>query len=113
MGMELYVSNFSNRLAVHEYAIAKRFDRDRDGKLNEEERTKCLEALKSGFEKTLYWSEQSNDPTLNLRVIQKQGKIYLPDSILNQEQPTNEEVRKTKSKIDEQRKNQRIEENQR
>lgn len=65
---------------MHEFAIAKRFDLDGDGILNDKEKKEWLNALRNGYEQTLFWAEDSNDPSLNLRVVQKGGKILLPDT---------------------------------
>ena len=66
---------------MHELAIAKRFDKDGDGILNDKEKANCLNALENGYENTLYFAKDTNDPKLNLRVIQKGGKILLPDAV--------------------------------
>jgi hypothetical protein len=71
-------------VSQHEYAVAKMFDEDRDGILNKQEKAKCLEALKNGFENTFYWCEDMNDPAWSFRIIQKDGKIYMPDRIFNE-----------------------------
>ena len=111
MEMALFVSLLCDSAASHEFAIAKRFDKDEDGILNPQERKECLDALKNGYEKTLYWTEDHNDPTLNLRVIQKSGKIFLPDSVHNEGLTGSQRQRRTKSYMDEKRKFDRIQEN--
>ncbi|CAI2362055.1 unnamed protein product [Moneuplotes crassus] len=44
-------------VSIHELAIAQRFDKDKDGILNAEERKNCLNALKNGFENKLGWNK--------------------------------------------------------
>lgn len=57
---------------MQELAIAKRFDKDKDGILNEEERNNCLEALKNGFENGLAWNKDKSE----FKTEKKQSKRY-------------------------------------
>ena len=68
--------NGDGTVSAHEYAIAKMFDFDFDGKLNAEEKAHCLQKLKEGFEDNLYWDADQGD----MRIIQRDGKILLPDA---------------------------------
>lgn len=68
--------NGDGTVSPHEYAIAKMFDFDFDGKLNEQERAFWLQRLKEGFESNLYWDADQGDQ----RIIQKDGKIIMSDA---------------------------------
>lgn len=68
--------NGDGTVSAHEYAIAKMFDFDFDGKLNEQERAFWLQRLKEGFESNLYWDADQGDQ----RIIQKDGKIIMSDA---------------------------------
>ena len=64
-------------------------------------RNKCIEALKNGYEDNFYWTQDgSNDPTYNLRIIQKGGKIILPDDINQDEdkKPSKGQIKSVKNK---------------
>ena len=37
-------------VGIRDYFVAKRFDKDKDGKLDEKERATCMGALQSGYE---------------------------------------------------------------
>jgi hypothetical protein len=58
-----YDLNQDGSVSFKEYAIAKRFDIDKDGILNEQEKKECLKQLKEGYEERLFWNE-------NARVVQ-------------------------------------------
>jgi len=68
--------NGDGTVSAHEYAIAKMFDFDFDNKLNPQEKANCLKKLKNGFERSLYWDADQGQ----MRIIQKDGNILLPDS---------------------------------
>ena len=106
--LNLLKSNYI--LGPKEYLIAKIFDEDKDGKLNAEEREKWISALKQGFESTLYWSEEKNDPNFGLRAVQKAGKIFLSDSLHNQKTNNIDRTNNTKTYLDQMRKTQRVNE---
>lgn len=61
------------------------FDEDRDGKLNKQEFENCMKAIKNGFETNFFWHEAHNNPDYNLRVVQKDGKIYHADGKIHNE----------------------------
>jgi len=58
-----------------EYVIAKRFDKNKDGKLEAEERVKALEALHSGFEDEFFWGLEKHGSHRGRRMLQVRGKI--------------------------------------
>ena len=58
-----------------EYVIAKRFDEDKDGKLNEQERKNAIQALKNGVEDEYKWNIEQAGSKRNHRIIQKRGVI--------------------------------------
>ena len=66
-----------------EYFIALRFDKGQKGKLTEEERKACLEAIKNGYEENFLFGleaqaalQDNKDPELlRVRVTQVDGKI--------------------------------------
>ena len=45
--------NGDGGISSKEFFIAKKFDQDRDGKLNSHEKKICMEALLNGFEKKI------------------------------------------------------------
>lgn len=55
--------------------IAKAFDKDKDGKLNDKEKSNALEALKKGYETNYQWGVEVSGPNRSYRVLQKRGKI--------------------------------------
>lgn len=64
-----------NVVSSHDYFLAKRFDLDKDGKLNEIERRNALEALKNGYENNFKWIPEGSGPTRGGRLIQVRGKF--------------------------------------
>lgn len=59
-----------------DYALAKIFDKDKDGKLNQEEFQAAIKALEDGFEEKFMWGlEASGSLKEHLRIMQKRGKI--------------------------------------
>ena len=94
-------------ISQREYAIAKMFDEDRDGKLNSREKAKWIQALKDGFEKVPVWFEGKNDPKYGLRIVQRKGKIMKVDEIHGEEinvNPNKKSTGKTRTQLNELRK---------
>ena len=61
-----------------DYFIAKLFDKDKDGKLNQEEYQTAIKALEDGFEQRfMYGVEKTAGLKEHLRVMQKRGKILV------------------------------------
>jgi hypothetical protein len=58
-----------------DYVLAKRYDVDGDGKLNEIERKNALEGIKNGVEKEYVWNLESQGGKRAFRILQKRGKI--------------------------------------
>ena len=59
-----YDLNKDGAVSFKEFAIAKRFDLDNDGILNQQEKEECLRQLREGYEDQLFWGE-------GVRVVQK------------------------------------------
>ncbi|CAI2361946.1 unnamed protein product [Moneuplotes crassus] len=59
--------NGDGTVSMHELAIGKRFDEDKDGVLNDQERKNCLEALRNGFENGLSWNRDKSQLRNNLK----------------------------------------------
>lgn len=62
-------------VGAREYFLAKRFDLDGDGKLNDQERKNCIAALENGFEDNFRWNLEAAGVTRGKRLIQIRGKI--------------------------------------
>jgi hypothetical protein len=54
-----------------DYVISKRFDVDRDGKLNQEERNNALEAIKRNVEDEYVWNLENQGVIRPCRILQK------------------------------------------
>lgn len=62
--------------------IAKRFDLDKDNRLNTAERTAAVKALEEGYENNFIWGLESSGPSAN-RVMQKRGEIVQGEDFTN------------------------------
>ncbi len=62
-------------MGTHDYFLSKRFDADRDGRLNTKERRTVLSALRSGYEDRFRWNLEAAGPHLGSRLIQVRGRI--------------------------------------
>ena len=62
-----------------DYLIAKRFDLDGDGKLNEQEKSNALKAIEEGYESNFVWGCESSGINRSFRVIQKRGKTIVDE----------------------------------
>lgn len=49
-------------VSIRDYFIAKKFDKDGDGKLNAEEKTACMTALNNGYEKNFKFGLEAKAP---------------------------------------------------
>ena len=58
-----------------DYVLAKRYDVDGDGKLNEIERKNALEGIKNGVEREYVWNLENQGGKRAFRILQKRGKI--------------------------------------
>jgi len=64
-----------NVVSFQDYFLAKQFDLDKDGKLNETERRNALEALKNGYENNFKWNLERSGHMRGGRIIQVRGKF--------------------------------------
>ena len=65
-----------------DYVLAKHFDKDQDGILNDQEKANALKAISEGFEDKLLWGlEQSSGNTLH-RVMQRRGQFIQGESFI-------------------------------
>jgi hypothetical protein len=55
--------------------LAKRFDEDKDGILNEKEKQNAINAINNGIEKNFMWGVEVSGPNKSYRVLQKRGMI--------------------------------------
>jgi len=62
-----------------DYVLAKRFDLDGDGKLNEIEKKQAYDAINNNVEEKYVWNLENQGPNHKLRVLQKRGKILQGD----------------------------------
>ena len=58
-----------------DYVLAKRYDVDGDGKLNEIEKKNALEGIKNGVEREYVWNLENQGGKRAFRILQKRGKI--------------------------------------
>ena len=58
-----------------DYVLAKRYDVDGDGKLNEIEKKNALEGIKNGVEREYVWNLESQGGKRAFRILQKRGKF--------------------------------------
>ena len=58
-----------------DYVLAKRYDVDGDGKLNEIEKKNALEGIKDGVEREYVWNLENQGGKRAFRILQKRGKI--------------------------------------
>ena len=96
-------------VCAKDYFLAKRFDLDRDGKLNPLERKKAIAALQNGYEDNFRWNIEAAGSTMGSRIIQLRGKIIegenfcpigetYPTHPLTKHTPTVESVPELKAK---------------
>ena len=55
--------------------LSKIFDKDKDGKLNAEERRNADEAIRNGIDDKMVWGVEQSGTNRNYRIMQKRGKI--------------------------------------
>ena len=65
-----------------DYVLAKRYDVDGDGKLNEIERKNALEGIKNGVEREYVWNLENQGGKRAFRILQKRGKIIDAEDFL-------------------------------
>ena len=58
-----------------DYVLAKRFDVDNDGKLNEKEKQAAYEGIKQGIEENYIWNLDNQGGRRAFRIMQKRGKL--------------------------------------
>lgn len=56
-----------------DYVIAKQFDKDGDGKLNEKEKESAMAAIKNGYENKFIWNVEVSGGARPYRLLQKRG----------------------------------------
>lgn len=60
-----------------DYCIGKRFDLDKDGKLNIEEKANAVAAINAGIEGQFIWGCESSGINRSFRIMQKRGNVIL------------------------------------
>ena len=65
-----------------DYVIAKRFDVDNDGKLNEQEKKAAYEGIKNNIESNYIWNIDKLGGVRPLRLLQKRGKFIEAEDFL-------------------------------
>ena len=65
-----------------DYVIAKRFDADNDGKLNEQEKKAAYEGIKNNIEANYIWNIDKLGGVRPLRLLQKRGKFIEAEDFL-------------------------------
>ncbi|KAF4720705.1 hypothetical protein FOZ63_004601 [Perkinsus olseni] len=67
-------------IGARDYFIAKNFDEDRDGRLNQKERQRCMEALSKGWLDRFSFGHDQAGAKRPFAVQQRRGKIFTQDS---------------------------------
>lgn len=63
-------------VGVRDLVVASRFDEDRDGQLNPQEREKALKALREdNYEDNFEWGVEQSGANSEIRIFQKRGQI--------------------------------------
>lgn len=98
----------------YDLVISKIFDKDGDGKLNEEERRNAEEAIKNGFGSKFTWGCDMSGNKRSFRVIQKRGKVIVDEDfakVIETYPPfeVKETHVRTKSQLNEERRNEKKE----
>ncbi len=62
-------------VSSHDYFLAKRLDRDQDGRLSPDERRDAVQALQSGFEEQFCWGVEMSGAQRGKRLLQVRGKV--------------------------------------
>ena len=65
-----------------DYVLAKRFDVDNDGKLNEKEKQAAYEGIKQGIEENYIWNLDNQGGRRAFRIMQKRGKVIDAEDFL-------------------------------
>lgn len=98
-----------------DYVLAKRYDIDGDGKLNEQEKAAAYEGIKQGIEENYAWNLDNQGGKRPFRIMQKRGKIidaedFLPLQDTYPRHPLSDKIPKngikTKAELDQYRRNQ-------
>ena len=97
-------------VGAHDLFLATKFDLDKDGMLNDQERKNALHAIQNGFAKEFVWGCESSGLNRSFRIVQKRGKVIMDEDFgkIRDTYPvsiTNGRTL-TKSQLDEMRKDQ-------
>jgi hypothetical protein len=65
-----------------DYVLAKRVDKDCDGKLNEKERKEAYEAIYNNVEDNYVWNLENQGANRGYRILQKRGKVVDAEDFL-------------------------------
>lgn len=60
-----------------DYYLGKRFDLDKDGKLNSREKANAISAINAGFAEQMVWGCDSSGINRSFRIMQKRGNVIL------------------------------------
>lgn len=95
-------------VGAHDLFLATKFDKDKDGILNEKERQTALAALNNGYAKDFVWGCESSGLNRSFRIVQKRGKVVMDEDFgkIRETYPVlqSNERTFTKSQLDEIRK---------
>lgn len=58
-----------------DYFLAKRFDLDKDGKLNAQEKQNAYDQITKGYEDNFVWNLENQGPKRGYRILQKVKKL--------------------------------------
>ena len=91
-----YDLNNDGAISPKEYAIAKFFDKDNDGKLNKQERENALKAIKNGIQKQYLFSSKGVHKLTKDEIKSLNGGWMKHDGIINRDKTRSKLLRKRK-----------------
>ncbi|OMJ89748.1 hypothetical protein SteCoe_8015 [Stentor coeruleus] len=101
-------------VGAHDLVLASKFDFDKDGKLNSQERENALKAISQGYANQFVWGCESSGLNRSFRLIQKRGKVIVNEDFWKVREtypdlPTDKK-KSTKSQLENKRKDEAKEE---
>ncbi|OMJ91605.1 hypothetical protein SteCoe_5866 [Stentor coeruleus] len=66
-------------VGAHDLVLASKFDCDKDGKLNSQERENALKAISQGYANQFVWGCESSGLNRSFRLVQKRGKVIIDE----------------------------------
>jgi len=79
---ETYDLNNDGTVSTQEYFISRRFDKNKDGRLEPNEYKLALNALNNNYESNFIWGLEKTSPSNAHRTLQIRGKIVYGENFL-------------------------------